>query len=163
MRRVSTIIIAIVLVLILLGIVMLASTSSIRGASSFNDPHYFLKRQLLWLAIALIVGLVSYRFDYHWWQKLSFPLAIVSVILLGIVIIPGLGLKVGGSMRWLRIGPLSVQPSELAKFSLVVVFASWMSHLGRRAEEFVHGLLFPICGLGVVVILLFLEPDSTLR
>lgn len=159
MRKTSSTLVAVVLVLLSLGIVMLASTSSVKGTASFDDPHYFLKRQLVWLFISLVVGVALTRFDYHWWQKLSVPLAVISVVLLVLVFVPGVGSKVGGSHRWLRVGPLSLQPSEFAKFSVIILLASWMAGIGRRSRNFKEGLLFPVMGLGVVLGLLIIEPD----
>jgi len=159
MRKTSRTLVAIVLALLSLGIVMLASTSSIKGATTFNDPYYFLKRQLIWVSLSLVAAMILFRFDYHWWQKLSIPLMIVSVGLLVLVFVPGIGLRVGGSNRWLRLGLLSFQPSELVKFSTVVVLASWMATIGRRSRNFNEGLLFPVIGLGVVLGLLIVEPD----
>jgi cell division protein FtsW len=109
MRKTSSTLIAIVLALLSLGIVMLASTSSVRGVARFGDPHYFLKRQLIWLSLAVAAGVIATRFDYHWLRRLSVPLAVVSVVLLALVVVPGIGTEVGGSRRWLRLGPMSVR------------------------------------------------------
>ena len=161
MRRIPSTLLAIVLALLALGIVMLASTSSVKAALTYSDPHHFIKRQLLWLALSIGVGAAVLRFDYHWWQKrpVLAVLGGLSLLLLVLVFVPGIGLKVGGSHRWLRLGPLSFQPSELAKFSLVIVLAAWMTFIGRRARNFVEGLLAPIMGIGLVLGLLLLEPD----
>jgi cell division protein FtsW len=148
-----------VAMLLALGIVMLASTSSPRGSLSHHDAYYFIKRQLMWLAIAVASGAFVLRFDYHWWQRLAAPLAVLSLALLVLVFVPGVGARVGGSSRWLRFGPISMQPSELAKVSLIIGLATWMAHLGRRARELVRGLLLPVAGLGLVLGLLLLEPD----
>lgn len=145
--------------LLALGIVMLASTSNPRGMLSHHDAYYFLKRQLTWLVISVAMGIAVLRFDYHWWQKLAAPMAVAAVLLLVLVFVPGVGARVGGSSRWLRAGPISVQPSEFAKVALIIALATWMSHLGRRAREFIKGLLLPIAGLGLVLGLLLLEPD----
>ena len=159
MRRVSSTLVAIVLALLSLGIVMLASTSSVRGAASFDDPDHFLKRQVAWLAVALVIGLGLSRFDYHWWQRLALPVGIGAGVLLLLVFVPGIGLKVGGSHRWLRVGPMSLQPSELAKFAVIIGLSSWMTRIGRRAVQFREGLLYPALGLGVILGLLIIEPD----
>lgn len=159
MRKTSSTLVAIVLALLSFGIVMLASTSSVKGTATFDDPHYFLKRQLIWALMSLLAGVILFRFDYHWWQKLSVPLAVTSVVLLVLVFVPAIGVRVGGSNRWLRLGPLSLQPSEFAKFSMVVVLASWMAGIGRRCRNFKEGLLFPVMGLGVILALLIMEPD----
>ena len=158
-RRLSSTLVVFVLLLLALGVVMLASTSSVRGSARFDDPQYFLKRQLVWLCVAVLAGIGLFHFDYHWWRKLAVPMALASVVLLALVFVPGVGSKVGGSFRWLRIGRFSVQPSEFAKLSTVIVLGSWMSHVGRRAGRFKEGLLYPLLGLGAILLLLILEPD----
>ena len=155
MRRAATLMIAIVLVLIALGIVMLYSTSSARTAV----PHFYLRRQLLWLFLSIIVGTGVAKFDYRHWRRLAIPLALVCLVLLVLVFVPGIGGKVKGSYRWLRLGPVRFQPSELAKFVSILGMAAWMSRFGHRAKEFRMGLLYPILGLGAIVGLIFLEPD----
>lgn len=159
MRKTASTLIVIVLVLLSFGIVMLASTSNVKGTSTFGDPQYFVKRQLLWLFVALLIGAGAVRFDYHWWRKLAVPLVVFSVILLVLVLIHGIGRKVGGSYRWLSLGPMSLQPSELAKFSAIIGLSAWLSHVGRRVPSFRDGILVPLAGLGVVLGLMILEPD----
>ncbi len=159
MQRTATVLVAIVLVLIALGIVMLASTSSVKGAADYGDPQYYLWRQLIWLFLAAICGAIVVRFDYHWWQKLAPWLYVVSLILLVLVFVPPLGQRIGGSNRWLRVGPLGFQPSELGKFSIIVGLSAWMTRIGRKTSSFVSGFLLPLCGLGVMLVLLLLEPD----
>lgn len=159
MRKVASTLIAIVLILLSLGVVMLASTSSVRAASRFGDPYFFLKRQVVWLLISFVAGTAVIYFDYHWWRKFAAPLTALAIILLVLVLVPGIGAKIGGSNRWLRLGPLSLQPSELAKFSVVVGLASWMSRIGSRARKFKEGLLLPALGLSMALCLLIAEPD----
>ena len=161
MRRASSALVGIILVLLSLGIVMLASTSSVRAAAAFNDPQYFLWRQLAWLFIGVLVAVAVARFDYHWWRKriVVIPLLVVSLALLLLVLHPGIGVRVGGSSRWLRLGPFSLQPSEFAKFGVVIVLSSWMAMVGRRVRAFKEGLLVPLGGLGLVLLLLIREPD----
>lgn len=159
MRKTSAAMVAIVLALIAIGIVMLASTSTVKGVVSFGDPHYFIKRQLVWLAAALAAGMAFARFDYHWWQKLSWILYGVSLLLLVLVFVPGIGLKVGGSHRWLHLGPMSFQSSELAKFSVVVFLSSRLCDVGRRLQDFKKGLLYPSAEVALILGLILLEPD----
>lgn len=151
--------IVIVMALLSLGVVMLASTSNVKAEATFGDPYYFLKKQLLWLAAAAAAALAASRFDYHWWQKLAPPLAVVSIVLLVLVFAPRVGVRIGGSRRWLRLGPLSLQPSEIAKVALVIVLSTWMARIGRRAKQLVPGLLVPAAGMGVALGLLITEPD----
>jgi cell division protein FtsW len=159
MRRTASVLVAIVLVLLSIGVVMLASTSSVKGVADYGDAHYFLKRQLLWLAISIVCGAVVVRFDYHWWQKIAPALVAVSFVLLVLVVASPLGQRVGGSSRWIRLGPVGFQPSELAKFSMIVGLAAWMARVGRKAGDFLAGFLYPLAGLGAMLVLLMLEPD----
>ena len=159
MWKTTSVIIGIVLVLITLGIVMLASTSGIQGQNQFGDPNFYVKRQFLWLVIAAIGALVTSRIDYHVWRSLAIPLVVVTAILLVMELVPHIGQTVKGSSRWLRFGPITFQPSELAKFASIVMLSWWMARVQRRAEEFKRGLFIPLGGLGILLLLIFVEPD----
>ncbi len=159
MWRTASILVCIVLVLITLGIVMLASTSGVQGQTQFDDPNYFLKRQVAWLVIACIAGIVTSSVDYHVWRPLAVPLLVVSAILLILAIVPHIGLTIKGSSRWIRLGPMNFQPSELAKFSVIIFLAWWMARIQRHAVEFKLGLFIPLASLGVILGLIFIEPD----
>lgn len=141
------------------GIVMLAGTSDVRAQALYGDAFYFMKRQLLWLAIAVVAGLAVSRLDYHIWQKLAVPVFIFSAIILTIVLIPGFGVKVGGSRRWLRLGFASIQPSEIGKFGMILFLAWWMHKERRRVLEFKKGFLYPFILTCVLLLLILLEPD----
>lgn len=155
MRRAATVMIAIVLVLIALGIVMLYSTSSARMA----DPHFYLRRQALWLCFAIIAGTLVAKFDYRYWRRLAVPMIVLTVVLLILVFVPGVGGRIKGSCRWIKMGPIRFQPSELAKLTIIIGMAAWMSRFARRATELKMGLLYPLLWLGVIIGLIFLEPD----
>jgi cell division protein FtsW len=161
MHKAASTLTAIVLALLSIGIVMLASTSSVRGAATFDDAGYFIKRQLIWLALAGVVGVLTARFDYHWWQRRPIVLGtgILALLVLIAVIIPGVGTKIGGSYRWLRVGPFSLQASELAKFAMVILMVNWVVWNSRRMERLKEGLLIPLGGLVLMLGLLLLEPD----
>jgi len=157
--RLSGLIVAIVMILLALGVVILASASSVRGETYFLDAQYFLKRQLIWLGVALLVCAFCARVDYQVWRKLAFPIALLTLLMLAIVLIPGIGVRVGGSRRWLHLGPVSFQPSEAAKLALVILFSAWMALMGPRMKHFKEGLLYPLIALGFFAGLIFLEPD----
>jgi cell division protein FtsW len=157
--RTSSVLIVVVLLLVSLGIVMLASTSNVKASAAYRDPYYFLKRQLVWLAAAAATAVAASRFDYHRWQQLALPLAVVSVVLLALVLVPYVGVRVGGSRRWLRVWRLSFQPSELGKLAVAVGLSAWVAHMGRRIRALRDGLLGPLGALAVVLALLLLEPD----
>lgn len=155
MRRAATLLSAIMMVLVVLGLVMLYSTSSART----ETPHFYLQRQLSWLLVAALGGVVVTRMDYHVWRRLAVPLFAVTVVLLVLVFIPGVGSEIKGSHRWLRLGPFGVQPSELSKLTVIVCMAAYMARFGRLGHLFKPGLLYPLLGLGVIAGLVILEPD----
>jgi len=160
MWKTTSILIGIVLILTTLGIIMLASTSGILGETQFHDSNYFLKRQLVWLAIAFVGALITANVDYHYWKSLTIPLALFAAALLVMVLIPHVGLAIKGSRRWLRVGSMmNFQPSELAKFASIALMAWWMSHVQRHAGELRRGLVIPMMFLGVFLGLIFIEPD----
>ena len=159
MWKTTSILVGIVLVLVTLGVVMLASTSSIQGDQLFKDPSYFLKRQVIWLVVAFVAAFLTSNIDYHYWKPLALPLAIFSVVLLVMVLIPGVGLNIKGSSRWLRFGSANFQPSELAKLATVVFLAWWMSRIQRHALEMIRGMIIPLGGLALILGLVFIEPD----
>ena len=155
MRKTLSLFIAIVLILVTLGILILASASS----NERDDAGYFVKRQLMWLAFAFCGAAVAARFDYRHYQKLAVPLALFSVLLLVLVRIPGIGTTINGSWRWLKLGPLTIQPSEIAKLGIIMLFSWWIARNQRRIDELKRGVLIPFAMLGVFAILLLIEPD----
>ncbi len=157
MRHYATVLIGVVLVLLCIGLVVLASTGSVRGDAAFGDPYYFIKRQMIWAAVALAAGFGLARFDYRHWQKLAIPVYVAGIALLALTM--AVGVTVKGSTRWLSLGPLSVQPSELAKFSTVVALCAWLAHCGRRVKRFKEGMILPGLLLAVPMGFVFLEPD----
>ncbi len=161
MRWVSRSLIYIVVILLIIGIIMLASTSSVRGSARFGDPEYFLKRQTVWLVVSLVAMAVMSRCDYHWWRKrpIAIAMGVLSVAALCLVFVPGIGGKTLGSYRWIRLGPLSAQPSEFAKLTTIILLAAWMADVARHAGRFRSGLLAPMTGLGLILGLLMAEPD----
>lgn len=159
MRRITTALVACVLLLLTLGIVMLASTSSVRGVALAGDPQLFLRKQIAWLVIGLCLAVFLGKLDYHLLIKMAVPVYAFAAILMVAVLIPGIGSKIGGSRRWLHMAGFSFQPSEVGKFAVTVGLAWWLSRVGRRADSLKEGLLAPMCGLGLLCGLAILEPD----
>ncbi len=155
MRRTISLFIAIVLILVTLGVLILASASS----AKYDDASYFIKRQLLWLALAFFAAAVAARLDYRLYRKLAIPMAAVSLILLVLVRIPGIGTMINGSWRWLRIGPLTVQPSEIAKLAVIVLFSWWLARCQRRIDELKFGIVIPFGMLACFALPIIVEPD----
>ena len=138
---------------------MLASTSSVRATELLNDPSFFLRRQLVWLTCAMVAAYFAARIDYRQWRRFAVPIAVAALVLLVLVFVPGIGVKVGGSHRWIGFGPIRLQPSEVAKIALLIGMSAWMARIERRAADLKLGLIYPICGLGVTLVLIIAEPD----
>jgi cell division protein FtsW len=159
MRRTSTALVGCVLLLLTLGIVMLASTSSVRGMTIAGDPYVFVKKQLAWLVVGICIAVFLGKLDYHLLIKMAVPLYIAAFLLMLIVLIPHIGSKIGGSRRWLRLAGFSFQPSEVGKLAITVGLAWWLSRVGRKADSLKEGLLLPMGGLGLICLLAIAEPD----
>lgn len=145
----------------LFGLLVLLSASGPVSFQYYSDPLYFLRRQILLglLPGALLFLLVS-RFDYRKFQQLAFPALIASVVLLILVFIPGIGLTKGGSASWIHVGGISVQPSEFVKVAFLMYAAAWLASRGEREGKTVEGGIAFLSALGVVVLLLILQPDT---
>jgi cell division protein FtsW len=160
MRKILSTMVTIVAALVAFGLVMLASSSSVKGfATAGHDPLFYLKRQFIWLVLSLPLAIMVVRFDYHWWQRLVVPLSATALVLLVLVRIPPIGREVNGSWRWIGVGPFNIQPSEFGKFATVIAMSAWLSFAGRRVTHWKEGWLWPTAGLGVVLLLLLFEPD----
>jgi cell division protein FtsW len=159
MRKSATGVLAIALVLVTIGIIMLASTSAIQASATFNDAGFFIKRQGVALVVALVACFACMRIPYHHWRSLAPAIAIISIILLVMAIIPGVGINLKGSSRWLRLGPVNIQPSELAKFAMIIMMAKWLAQSQRTITTIKHGVLAPLAILGVFAFLIIIEPD----
>ncbi len=155
---------ALVLGLAGFGLIMLLSASGPLGLQHFNDNWYFFKNQLLRgvLPGAACFLIISY-IDYRRLRPLALGALIVSVVLLVMVFLPGIGLRYGGAGRWVALGPIAFQPSEFVKVTFLVYTAGWLASASRasvRSKDLREGLLPFICVLGVVMLLLVLQPNT---
>jgi len=155
MQRTITVLIATVLILATAGLVMLFSASMVR----YENSEYFVLRQLAWMLIALVAAVVCARIDFQWVRNVALPLAAVCGVALVLVRIPGIGRDINGSWRWVRLGPLTIQPSEFAKIGMILASAWWISRRRRYMHTFKRGILVPMLGLGLFAALLLVEPD----
>ncbi len=149
----------ITLSLLSLGIVMVFSASSVTAYHELGDAYHYLKRQSLWAAIGLVALVICMNIDYHLWARLADPLIVVSVIALVVVLVPGVGITISGSRRWLGVGPARVQPSEFAKLSMVIFLAEYLSTSPDRVKSVIRGILVPLILVGICVLLVLREPD----
>lgn len=152
-------ILAVVVLLSVIGLVMVMSASSVVGLYQFHSSWYFVKRQAAWLIVGLVVLIITMRIDYHRWQRLA-PLALGgSLVLLIAVLIPGLGREVYGSTRWLGYGPVQIQPSEFAKFAMVLFVADLLARRAHRMDELRLTLKPVLIVAAVVTGLVMLQPN----
>ncbi len=140
--------------LLVFGLVMLFSAGSARAYAEFDNSMWYFSQQLKGVGIGLVLMFILSRVDYHRLGKFSFGLLILSCVLLILVIIPGVGTTTNGATRWL----FGFQPSEVAKFAIILFFAFSLSKNRDKLSNFTHGFLPYIGVLGVFIALLALEP-----
>jgi len=148
-----------VIALLSFGVIMVYSSSAVSAYVNFNDSYYFFKRQIIWVTVGIIAMLFTLNIDYHVWRKLAAPILIVTVILLILVLIPGLGKVVNGARRWLGFGSLYLQPSEIAKLSMVLFCSASLARHQEKITSFVKGLVPQLIILLLVFGLILKEPD----
>ena len=157
-RPVDIVLAALVIALIGFGVVMVYSASAVQATLHMHDPQFFLKRQAAYAAVGLTLFFALGAIDYHRLYKLTYPvLGGVGVLLLMCVV--GLGHTGGGATRWLAVGPVHVQPAEMAKLALVC----WLSYsLAKKADKvktFTVGFLPHLLVAGLFMLLCMKQPD----
>lgn len=145
--------------LIAVGLVAIASASIEYGDWHFDNPWYHTTRHSIYLALAGVLAAVAYRVPMNVWQQTSLLWLLLAVALLTLVLIPGIGRNVNGSQRWLPVGPITLQPSEFAKFALVLYVAGFLVRHREAVQHRLEGLVKPVGVLAFVTLLLLLEPD----
>jgi cell division protein FtsW len=138
---------------------MIYSASAIRAQERFGDPAFFLKRQLLWAVLGLLVMAWAMGRDLKTLQRLTPILFLGSLFLLLLVLVPAVGIKINGARRWLRIFGLSFQPAELAKLTLILFLASYFARRQDRLDSFLDGLVPPLFMTGLVAGLVIVQPN----
>jgi cell division protein FtsW len=145
------------MLLVGLGLVMVFSSSARMSEARFGSAYLFLRKQLAWDALGLSAILLCMRIDYHRWQRWSVPLLSAALVLLAAVL--WVGPVVKGARRWIHLGYMSVQPSELAKLALVLWLANYLDRHKSQLRDWVHGFLPPLAVLAAVCALILKEPD----
>ena len=143
-----------------IGILMVYSSSAMRAYLQRDDTFAIVGPQIAWAALGLVAMVLMMRVDYRVLRLASVPLFVVGVLALILVFVPSLNVVVGGSARWLRIGPLpAVHPAEFMKLALVVYLAHWFEKKGTGVRSFWKGTVPFLVITGPVVVLVLLEPD----
>lgn len=147
------------LALLVMGVVMVYSTSYIVAMNRFGDEFFFMKKHLTYAFIGLVMLVVASRIPYTLYRRLVYPILILAFLLLFLIYVPGFGFKAGGARRWVHLGPIAFQPSEPAKLAVVVFLAYSLSSKAERIKDFCFGFLPNIIIPGVFILMVLMEPD----
>lgn len=157
--KLDIILFAAVILLVIFGIIMIYSASSIWAEYKFNDAFKFVKAQFLFFIVGILAMLVLSKIDYHIYYKKANLILLVCFLLLVLVLIPGIGTIRNGSRSWFGIGSLGIQPSEFSKIGLIIFVSKYLSNNDRNIKSITKGV-FPILGIiGIFFLLIMLEPD----
>ena len=141
------------------GLVMVFSASEVQGWLWFHNAAYYFERQLMWLALGVVLLFAGASVDYHRLRPLAWPLGIATVVLMVLVLLPHFGVEVNGARRWLRLGPLQMQPAELAKIAAIIFMALWLERHRDRLSSLENGVVPFLALLAFTILLVILERD----
>lgn len=161
-KQIDKTLLTIILTLSVFGLIMISSASVLYSQTRFNDPNYFLTHQFLYgfLPGVLVLYIFS-RIDYHFWKKFAVPFFIISIVALILVFIPGIGKNIYGASRWINLGPISFQPSEMAKLAIILYLGAWLTGRGRERVKDIYEGMIPFLGiLAVMSFLIIKQPDT---
>ena len=147
-----------VLGMLVIGIVMLFSTSAF-ARNSHGDVYFFMKRQVSWLGVGLVVCTLAALVDYHLWPRTWWIWFALALIALSLCFVPHLGLRINGSRRWIGLGSATFQPSEIAKIAVVFFLAWWFARYEKGAGRILQGFVIPFAIVVTVLLLIVLEVD----
>ena len=155
-KKLDTSFLLVVVMLLCYGLIMVFSASSASAHYQFGDAYYFIKRQFAWAIIGFIIMLAVSRVSYKTIYKYALHLMVVSIVLL--ILVPLIGIEVKGAKRWIGFGSFSFQPSEVAKFAIIVFLARSLCVNNEALKTFVKGFLPYVCIIGLLALLVFIEP-----
>jgi len=157
-RKSAYILFLAVLGLLVIGIVMLFSTSAF-ARDSHGDVYFFIKRQAIWFGVGLVVCIFAALTDYHLWQRTWWLLFALALVLLALCYVPHIGMRLNGSRRWIGWGPITVQPSELAKVAVIFFLAAWFSRYEKTDRKLLLGFILPLAIISLPAALVLGEVD----
>ncbi|HPQ43450.1 MAG TPA: putative lipid II flippase FtsW [Syntrophales bacterium] len=145
--------------LVVIGTVMIYSSSSIIAMEKFGDGYHYIKKQILFVLLGFGIMMVMSRLPYQWWKKVAYPGILISIVLLSVLMIPGIGTKVSGATRWIRAGGVSFQVSELVKIMLVIFLSHYLTKKIVCVKEFSRIFLVPLVIMMIIIGLVLCQPD----
>jgi len=149
----------VIFMLLGIGIVMVGSSSFEIADRKLDQPFYYLIRQMIYVTIGVVAAAAVLRVPLAWWGKMGAYLLMAGVLLLVLVLVPGIGREINGSMRWLSLGIANVQPSEFVKLFVIIYMAGYLVRHGEAMQTALGGFVRPMAVLTLVSVLLLAEPD----
>ncbi|MFZ0917631.1 MAG: putative lipid II flippase FtsW [Candidatus Udaeobacter sp.] len=157
-RKSAYILFLAVLGLLVIGIVMLFSTSAF-ARDSHGDVYFFIKRQAIWFGVGLVICIFAALTNYHLWQRTWWFWFAVALVVLALCYVPHIGMRLNGSRRWIGWGPITVQPSELAKVAVIFFLAAWFSRYEKTDRKLLLGFILPLAIISLPAVLVLGEVD----
>jgi cell division protein FtsW len=157
-RKSAYILFLAVLGMLVIGIVMLFSTSAF-AKDAHGDVYFFVKRQAMWLGVGLVVCAFATLTDYHFWARTWWIWFSLAVVTLALCYVPPIGMRINGSRRWIGLFGFTFQPSELAKIAAVFFLATWFARHEKASGKIVHGFLIPLSVVAILCVLIVGEVD----
>jgi cell division protein FtsW len=151
--------IGVVMFLICLGLIMVASSSITIADRIYHNPLYFFWRQGIAVVLGLTAGIAILKIPLVFWQRLNVYLLLLGILLLTIVLVPGIGREVNGSMRWIHLGIVNIQGSEYVKIFIIIYMAGYLVRQEEGIRTTLSGFIKPIAIVTFIAALLLLEPD----
>jgi cell division protein FtsW len=146
-------------ILACIGVIMVASASMGIASADFNNPFYFFTRHLIYVLIGVTAATIAANIPMQFWQRWGWHILFVAFVLLVLVLIPHIGRRINGSARWLGVGGLTIQPSEIAKFAIVLYMSNYLVRRQDAVRQGLKGLKGAVIVVGLAVALLMTEPD----
>ena len=146
-------------ILACIGVIMVASASMGIASADFNNPFYFFTRHLIYVLIGVTAATIAANIPMQFWQRWGWHILFVAFVLLVLVLIPHIGRRINGRARWLGVGGLTIQPSEIAKFAIVLYMSNYLVRRQDAVRQGLKGLKGAVIVVGLAVALLMTEPD----
>lgn len=159
LRSMDAALLAVIFALMTIGVVFVASSSIDFAAATYGDPWYFARKQSIFLLIGIAGGALVFSVPLATWERYAGLFLLLGLLMLAAVLVPGIGKVVNGSRRWLILGPIGIQASEIAKFCLIIYFASYLARKNHELRFAWSGFFKIVVIMMLVALLLLMEPD----
>lgn len=157
--HIDYVLLAVTAALVMIGIVMVYSSSGVMALERMGDEYYFLKKEVVFAVAGFLLMIVAAKLPYVWWRRLVYPILGLAFVTLILSFIPGFRAAAGGASRWIRLGPITFQPSEFAKLALVIFLAYSLEKKSSRIKSFGVGFLPHVAVAGLFIMLVLAQKD----